>query len=139
MIIASNPLGNGHAIEYGWRGNELDLGILLLERLDESREAIFDVIFKASRAASQPVFIADFNISDLPWAFVPEDLGANATPVCGGVAGKELELVESALDGLVDARFGEFATVESKAAPDSQDWRMILAFACFPKRRVKTH
>ena len=137
MVISSSRHGNCHAIEDGWRGNDLDLWILFLECLEESGEPIIDVVLKASSAASQPVFIANLDISNLPRACVAEDGGANSTPVCGGVTSEEFELVKSALDGLVNARFGEFTTIETKPAPNSEDWKMMLEFAVFWGKEVR--
>lgn len=131
MIISSSRLGNSHAIKDRRRGNELDLWILLLECLEESGEPILLVILEAGRAATQPVLVANLHIPDLPGTCVAENGGANATPVCGGVASEEFELIESALDGLVYAIFRELAAVESKATPDSENWSIMSVFAKF--------
>ena len=55
-----------------------------------------------------------------------ENGGANATPVCGSVAGEEFKLIECALDGLINARFRELASVESKATPNGENWTRLL-------------
>lgn len=106
MIISSSGLGNGHAVEDGWRGDELNLGILLLEGLEESWEAVLFVIIEASSATSQPILIANLDVSNLPGACVAEDGGADTAPVCGSVASKKFHLVQSTLYGLIDAGFG---------------------------------
>lgn len=60
-----------------------------------------------------------------------ENRGANATPVGGSVAGEELQFIECASDGLVNARFRELAAVESKATPNGEDWTRMLGFTGF--------
>lgn len=125
--VAGDPLRNHHVVKDRRGRNELDVGVLLLERLLEGREPVLLVRLETGGPAGEPVLVADLDILDVPRLRVTEG-GADSTPLGGfGIARQEFELVEGVLNSPADLRLGEEVTVQGKTSPDTKDCEVLVA------------
>ena len=118
--VASSGGRNDHAVEDGGRGDDLNVGVLLVKGVEEHLEPILLVRVVCRRPPGKPILVSNFNVVHGPGLRVTKR-GTDGTPFGGDITRQEFELIESGFDVWLKVSLGDKCTVQRKAVPNSDD------------------